>query len=252
MDLSTQSKQYLTVNTRTVIFSLSGVYDQMGMTSCQGPFTGAQTISMSSLEGTCCYCDDEAAASLRDAMDSQSLCCDSPAICWIDSGDYHYMSLFRTETIGRPFQLLLIDNHPDMQEPLFSDVLSCGGWLRRLLETNPNLVNVVLVGVNPQLMSETEGFESRLSSSLLDDIPVFISIDKDALNQDESRTNWDQGEMTVGSLEKTVADAAEGREVIGIDVCGEKPSSKGGDAEDMHINLNLNLRLQKFLNGLMA
>lgn len=234
----------------TVIFNLSGVYEHEGMIPASECWDGAKVVDLTTLEGTVCYCDDDAVEILRREVAEATGNSESPAVCWIDSGDYHYMSYFRAEKIDIPFQLILIDHHPDMQEPIFGDVLSCGGWLRTLLNQNPNLLNVKLVGVNPSLMEETEGFPERISDTLRDDLPVFVSIDKDALSQDYSRTNWDQGEMTFDDLAKVLEYNVKGKKVLGVDICGERPSSKGGDPEDMSMNYRLNKRIQVLVQDL--
>ena len=46
------------------------------------------------------------------------------------------------EKIGEPFQLLVLDNHTDMQLPAFGGILSCGGWIAHALETQPYLKKV--------------------------------------------------------------------------------------------------------------
>ncbi|MCQ2148460.1 MAG: hypothetical protein MJZ16_13250, partial [Bacteroidales bacterium] len=217
----------------TVIFNLSGVYEDEGMIPAYSSWEDAKVVDLTSLDGTVCYCDDDAVNILREEVSKALGNSLNPSVCWIDSGDYHYMSYFRAEKIDIPFQLILIDHHPDMQEPVFGDVLSCGGWLRTLLNQNPHLLNVKLVGVNPSLMEETEGFPDRISDSLRDDLPVFVSIDKDVLSQEYSRTNWDQGDMTFEDLVKVLEDNVKGKKILGVDICGERPSSKGGDPEDM-------------------
>jgi len=211
----------------------------------------AKVVDMTDVDGTVCYCDDASVDILRERVQEVTSKDDSPAICWIDSGDYHYMSFIRAEKIDVPFQLLLIDHHPDMQEPIFGDVLSCGGWLRTLLNSNPNLKRVKLIGVNPSLMEETEGFPERVCEELDESLPVFVSIDKDALSQDYSRTNWDQGEMSFDDLVRVISENVQGKRILGVDICGERPSSKGGDPEDMSMNYSLNRKIQSLVEGLL-
>ena len=42
--------------------------------------------------------------------------------------------------------------------------------------------------------------------------------------------------MTLGTLLSILEESIRGREIAGIDICGELPSHKGGNAEDMRIN----------------
>ena len=81
----------------------------------------------SAIEGTSCYCSEEAAAKIRNALLSVPL----EAIHKIGTGDYHYVTLFMLEKISEPFSFVLFDNHPDDQEGEFgSELLSCGSWVR--------------------------------------------------------------------------------------------------------------------------
>lgn len=80
----------------------------------------------STLEGTNCYCSEESAARIRQAISGLPL----SAVHMIGTGDYHYISLFWLERIREPFSLVLFDNHPDDQPSAFSpDTLSCGSWV---------------------------------------------------------------------------------------------------------------------------
>jgi len=50
---------------------------------------------------------------------------------------------------------------------------------------------------------------------------VWITIDKDVLRPEDAKTNWDQGEMPLDALLEAVRRLCAGRDVLGIDVCGE-------------------------------
>ena len=140
------------------------------------------------ISGTNAYCSDEAAEQLReevnkalvieknnpkaplDADGSWEKLETMPAgIHFIDSGNYHYMSLFFLERIPTDFTLLLIDNHTDMNENAFGDILSCGNWVRKALETLPHLKKVVMLGVKPQYFQEMK--ESLTSEGELAENP---------------------------------------------------------------------------------
>lgn len=243
-----------TKNINTFIFNHSGVYRDEGLTAHKAPWTLSYVVDFTKLEGTCCYCDELSAKEIRKKLQTLELDSEGPSICWLDSGDYHYMSLFRTENISMPFQLLLIDHHPDMQDPAFgSEVLSCGGWLRTLLRINPNLFRVSILGMDSSLLKETHGYDGIVSTSLnlSKSLPVFISIDKDAMTQDYARTNWDQGDMTFDQLKEILTMVTKEYRILGVDICGERPSSKGGDGSDMLLNRKTNEDLQKLLEELL-
>ena len=99
------------------------------------------------LEGTECYCDRESAEALKQLMADYP----AEAIHFIDSGNYHYLTKFWTDKLQKPFSLVVFDHHPDMQPPLFEGVISCGGWVKDVMDTNPYLRKVILVGVSEKL-----------------------------------------------------------------------------------------------------
>ena len=257
---------------RNIIIDLSGTYGDEGLGR---HLSDAETVDLSSVEGTNCYCDGAAAATIHSAVAGLPV----SALHWIDTGDYHYMTRFWLEKAAaelgeEPFALVLFDHHPDMQEPAFGNVLSCGGWARDAFTGIPGLTQVLMVGINPDLEVEildlvfdgvlavtTDDLRhtgDNLSQdvlemfSLLDPhIPVYISIDKDVLTKDYARTNWDQGCMTLPQLEAAVRRVAAGHRLLGADVCGGLARDKGGNDEDFSINLRTDLALEKLFGNLI-
>ena len=179
--------------------------------------SSAKYFDFKSLEGTNCYCDQGAASVLRSALKD----CSYKGLHWIDTGDYHYCSLFFLEKIGFQCSLALFDNHSDDFE---SPVLSCGSWVRTYLQD-----------FNGSLFTGGSGSK------------VYLSIDKDVLSRDYARTNWDQGSMTLPELLDRISCIADSNEIIGIDVCGGICSSKGACAEDYGINRKTDEILRDFL-----
>jgi hypothetical protein len=257
---------------KRIIINLSGANVESGL---EKALSGADVVDLSALEGTNCYCDEAAAAAIRSAIAELP----ARALHWDDTGDYHYLSRFwlekaSEENNGEPFTLVLFDNHPDMQEPAFGKVLSCGGWARDAFQSVPGLSQVLMVGINPDLELEIldlvfEGVLAVTSEdlrhtgdllsgdvlemfSLLDPgIPVYISVDKDVLTKDYARTDWDQGRMTLAQLEAAVVRAAAGHRLLGADVCGGLTRAKGATPEDFRINLETDLSLDKLFGNLI-
>ena len=159
------------------------------------------------LEGTRCYLDDMAKEELLKRM------ADLPAegIHFIDSGNYHYLSLLWLMKIDMDFNLVLFDHHPDDQPPSFGMITSCGGWVLESKETLPHLKNVYTFGVG----------EMPDISQIPTDLPLFISIDKDVLSPEFALTDWDQGDMTLDEMMSLLTKIANGRKIIGVDICGE-------------------------------
>ena len=237
------------------VLSFSGVYPEMAL-----PFMeGEGFIDCSDIGGTVCYCDPDAEEEILRRIATRRV----ESLHWIDSGDYHHVSALWLSRMSVPFDLLLLDNHPDMQEPSFGGILSCGGWVRESLIRYPLLRNVVIAGTDPSLSEECDGFGERvkvfdrdflsengtaslLSTILKGNLPLYISIDKDVLSEEFARTDWSQGDMTLETLLYILEKSIRGREIAGIDICGELPSHKGGNAEDMRINSVTDSALYQF------
>jgi len=210
--------------------------------------TPATWLDCTKIEGTDCYCDDEAQAALHKMMDDAvGHATNTPGIHFFDNGNYHYMSKLWTDRVQEPFDLVVFDHHPDMQPPRFEGILSCGGWVLEVLKNNPFVQNVTLIGVADHLadeireeLSASENAavlgkvkfirESELKSELAtlgaqiakSSASVYISIDKDSLSTAEAATNWDQGSLTFDQLASTLTTLAQNHKILGTDICGER------------------------------
>lgn len=73
-------------------------------------------------------------------------------------------------------------------------------------------------------------------------IPIYISIDKDILDKQISETNWSQGKMQLGTLEKILDVFLRKNKIIGVDICGECskniPLPEYMEAEEKNEELN--------------
>lgn len=207
----------------------------------------------STLEGTNCYCSEESAARIRQAISGLPL----SAVHMIGTGDYHYISLFWLERIREPFSLVLFDNHPDDQPSAFSpDTLSCGSWVaeaRKLpccigtywltsqteRQTGKSvaargLVNGGTAGKAGGGMSATKIFPDCLAVCFGQ--PIYISIDLDVLSREYARTDWDQGTMSLDELTGAILELKKSARIIGVDICGGLTTQKGASPEDLAIN----------------
>lgn len=210
-------------------------------------------IDCSTVEGSRRYCSPEAERQLREIIGGRYR-----GVHHLGSGDYHYLSRFFCDNVPEPFDLLLFDHHPDMQAPVFEGVISCGGWLRDLLESNPMLHHVTIVGIAQELLSETEGFPGRVTvfpegSTVTppapSELPLYVSVDKDVFCGCAARTNWDQGSLDLSGFEALLALLTEGRSILGLDICGELPFSEGGTAADREVNRRTDEFIVNLLKG---
>ena len=221
------------------------------------------------VDGTDCYCDDEAQAILHQQIESVGN--DSCGIHFFDNGNYHYMSKLWTDQVQEPFDLVVFDHHPDMQPPRFEGILSCGGWIKEVLDHNKFVQNVIVIGVADHLVEEIrEDLSQANAAEILNRVTfireseivtlsshishftslsscLYISIDKDALSTAEAATNWDQGSLTYDQLASTLTALAQNHKILGIDICGERArdmdfaDTSAADA----MNNDLNERLYK-------
>ena len=221
-------------------------------------------IDCADISGTDCYCDDEAVETIRKRIADAGIK-DASGIHFFDNGNYHYMSKIWTDMVQEPFSLVVFDHHPDMQAPRFGNILSCGGWVKKVLEENNFIDNVVIIGVANHLVDEIRAELSQAGdASILDKVTfikeselreiaaptsfsrmreslrsptesgmtegrIYISIDKDALSPTYAATNWDQGSLDVASLKEVIEGLAASHKIIGVDICGERASDFAGD-----------------------
>lgn len=197
---------------KTLIMDFSGIYEEQQFWKGKE----ASWVEARDIPGTNCYCDEEAMNEIRSRIAPYSY----GEIHFIDSGNYHYMTRIWLEKISEPFDLLVFDNHTDMQPPVFGGLLSCGGWIYDSVMELPLLQKVILIGpdeeafsrVEPEIQKKVE-FLSREKlrgmelMEILDFVKeqtgkksLYISIDKDVLCSEDADTNWSQGDMRLETM----------------------------------------------------
>lgn len=222
-------------------------------------------IDCSHIDGTNCYCDDEAVEKIEKLLSDIPL----NAIHFIDSGNYHYVSKLWSDKIEQPFNLLVFDHHNDMQEPMFGDILSCGGWIKKVLDANQYLNKIIIIGVRDDLAEQIPMDycdkvicynKSRLDASLplitdqlnqLSPIPFYISIDKDAFSTEFTETNWDQGSLSVPLFTNILNQVTSKFNILGIDVCGE-PENENVSSSAIAINNKFNKMIIDYFNSVLT
>ena len=230
-----------------LVADFSGVYEAEGfLPYLQELNLPVKHVELSDIEGTVCYCDAAAEAEIRRRLAPGA----DAGIRWIDSGDYHYVTKILAEFQQEPFVLVLVDNHPDDQEPAFGGVLSCGSWVKALRESQPMLKEVWTLGPDHRISGE--GVDRVLDEDIddllvaLEGKRVYLSIDKDILRWEESRTDWSQGNYTLETLAGWLLKMMK-LNVVAIDLCGEFAPAKGATPEDLRINGGTNRYLQELL-----
>ena len=244
---------------KTVIMNFSGIYEEETF------YQGKEVcwLDCKDIPGVNGYCSDDAQEEIRKRIQVY----DYRGIHFLDSGNYHYLSKFWLEKIEEPYSLVVFDHHTDMQESAFFGMLSCGSWIKEVLEEHPYIKEVCVVGppkvaveqCEPNLASRVVFLtQEELEAGILEkwheflengkELPVYLSIDKDVFCLEDARTNWDQGEMKLEEMEEMIKLVFQKRNVLGIDVCGENPqdTAKLPSKEDLRINNETNNRLYEY------
>lgn len=258
------------------VMNMSGIYKKQPDFIKKLKGCGAAFIDAENMRGTDCYCDDEAQRNLKVMMKNHS----AGGVHFIDGGNYHYLSKLWLDFIDEPFDLIVFDNHPDMQSPAFGDVLSCGSWVKDVAaglsvgdnsfsRENIRNMNIAVIGVNDEYVTRQmkdmgvdfltarelekfgdDGVRKWLENFLAGGRPVYISVDKDVLCREECMTNWDQGSMKTSVLLEMLEKIFKTAKVIGLDVCGELDAR--GEIESGGIynekNEKINIRILEFVN----
>lgn len=193
------------------------------------------------LNGVRGYMDEEARKYLLEEIKVRSKL---TSIHLLDSGNYHHLSRVYLDLIKEPFNLVVYDNHTDMQFSAFGNILSCGSWIADAYETLHNLNKIIVVGANSKYIEECAFnkdkrvvFADSISDVYLESqLPIYISIDKDVLSANEFISDWDQGGMSLAALKEELEFLIGRFRIIGTDICGEPDNS-----DDINISLSNNI-----------
>jgi arginase family enzyme len=240
-----------------VIMNFTGVYEIESFFKD----IDAEWIDCKNIPGTFGYCDSSAAELIKRKIQKYT----PYGIHFIDSGNFHYISKFWTDKIETPFSLCVFDHHTDMQRSLFNDILSCGNWIKTALDTNLNLKKVIIIGPDDKLLENIDiKYKDRLILYSQNELshketwhklafehvtePVYLSIDKDLLDQNSAITDWDQGNLSLNDLKSLLHIIIEKETIIGVDICGEYTDmlSLISNHEIRDINNKSNKELLKF------
>lgn len=180
----------------------------------------------------------------------------------LGSGDFHHLSLplLRRMHGQAPFQLVVLDNHPDnMRFPLG---MHCGSWVNAASKL-PQISHIHVLGITSSDIGLGHAWENhwrplmggRLTYWCMDvDVgwghrlgmgrafrrfehpealvaafaaeqatspqPTYLSIDKDVFAEDVARSNWDQGRFQLEHA-LVVIEALRAGGLVGSDITGE-------------------------------
>ena len=193
------------------------------------------------LNGVRGYMDDKARKYLLEEIKVRSKL---SSIHLLDSGNYHHLSRVYLDLIKEPFNLVVYDNHTDMQFSAFGNILSCGSWIADAYESLYYLKKIIVIGANSKYIEACEFnkderviFADSINEvSLGNDLPIYISVDKDVISENEFISDWDQGGMSLAVLKKELEFLIGRFRIIGTDICGEPDI-----CDDINISLSNNI-----------
>ncbi|WP_126538022.1 hypothetical protein [Aerosticca soli] len=183
---------------------------------------------------------------------------------FLGSGDFHHLSLplIARKASTQPFQVVVLDNHPDNMRFPFG--VHCGSWVRSVTAL-AQIAHVHVVGICSQDVGLRHAWENYLAplcqgrltywcigvdvrwahrlgmasafrtfadaDTLTDAFidhqrrfarPAYLSIDKDVFSIDVAHTNWDQGVLQPKHARSLIGALDAG--LIGSDITGEVSS----------------------------
>ena len=144
-----------------------------------------------------------------------------------------------------------------------------------VIKNNPFVRDIHIIGADRGLIDELdEKDRERAVFYDLEDVffdngairlpdtenPVYLSVDKDVLKRDEIITNWDQGDMTTERLMDFVRalfiteKKNFGRDIIGVDICGEcTPDQEECNVDEAILgNDRFNLKMVQHIGDLVT
>ena len=179
----------------------------------------------------------------------------------LGSGDFHHLTWPLVERVhsNAPFQVVVLDNHPDNMRYPFG--VHCGSWVRKVAML-AQVSHVHVVGISSGDIGRGHAWENYLTPlrrgklsywsvgvevgwasrlglahafnhfETVDALvvafaalqarspqPTYLSIDKDVFADEVARTNWDQGRMQLAQAQALIQSLAGG--IIGSDITGE-------------------------------
>ncbi len=171
----------------------------------------------------------------------------SPVVHLFGSGDFHHLTLMMLEQLPGRFLLVVFDNHLDCSS--FGPAYHCGNWLYHAAK-QPNCRMVLHCGATdgdgfsrrydgtrglirkgkikqvsgPDMTGRgsAERFMQLLAVHNPEYLPVYVSIDKDVLLQEEAPGDWDNGVMSRVQLRGMLERIVRTYPLAGADITGEK------------------------------
>lgn len=169
------------------------------------------------------------------------------------------MHIAEVVTIAKSLPLLRLNTYKSL-------ILSYSVDYRRILEKNPFVKHIIIVGASDELIAQVpvhlrervlfysqaeidhhQAWPSKAGKLIHE--PVYISIDKDVLRKQDAITDWSNGDMTLMQLQAVLRIIYAHEKVIGIDITGECSATLDyfSELEDAEINNEANEELLRMI-----
>lgn len=227
-----------------------------------GRLPGARVVPLEHWQETLRFCCTLRAMARFSRLLDDVLPADGHATVMLGSGDFHHLTwpLVRRMRASAPFQVVVLDNHPDNMRFPFG--VHCGSWVRRVAML-PTVAHVHVVGITSADIGPRHAWENQWTPlrrgklsywSIGTDTrwamraglghafnsfhdadaltrafiarqrqaprAAYLSIDKDVFAPGMAHTNWDQGVLGLDHA-RALIDSLHGGGLVGSDITGE-------------------------------
>jgi len=162
---------------------------------------------------------------------------DNPLILNGSGNLHHFTYAFCRKLIDRrslPYSVLDFDKHLDYKKPLIR--ITCGNFNHEIIRDS-EFCNGIVVVQSPSyikkygkddgnvsiktITTQNASINERIRNVIqeLNTNYVYITLDLDCLRSD-MQTDWGNGNLETDFVLRTIDDASNGKEIIGVDVCG--------------------------------
>ncbi len=108
-------------------------------------------------------------------------------------------------------------------------------------QTEEEIRNKVRFLSRESLREMTEQEKKTFFEEISDNLPLYISVDKDVLRPGDAMTAWSQGDMSAEELESYIRAVCRHQSPAGMDVCGECDAGEDGICNDRVNGMLLNV-----------
>lgn len=193
---------------------------------------GFNVVDISDLNGIFAMCSYENIEILKMRAEKFSF----PMISIFGSGNFHYLTYAVLKNLNKKSAVIVFDHHDDFENFEYPNFTSCGSWIFDLIENNQFVTQVLVLGSDVEnknlktfedsklkVLKEKDLSFEKLKSTLscVNTENIYLSIDRDILSENELKTDWDQGNISVHFLCECISYIASNFKIIGADICGD-------------------------------